>query len=209
MVLTPLTIDELKAFFNEDALKVLDYFIHKSVFSQPEPRVGQNPLPIHIPKEHIEQWVVQALGVQPVGAGSYPVDVIKTNEWGADVKMLSCPIDAQTGELINGDSGETSLAQKFRDSGADLDTLFLNGDYDDILSGYGNIVHEKLNSTLSSNDLNNIYYFFILRAGMRFFLCGMHVNIPEIRNISVLRTTSASAWADNYIDPEHGHVKVL
>jgi len=207
MVLTPFTITELKSLFNENALKVLNYFIHKSIFAQPEPLPGQAPLPIHIPKEHIEQWMVQALRVIPIGSGSYPIDIYKENDWGADVKMLSCPTD-KTGELINGDSGETSLAQKFKGSGVDLDSLFRNGNFNDIMSGYGNIVHEKLNSVLSSHNLNNIYYFFILRAGTRFFLCGLHVNIPEIKNISVLRTSRASAWANNYIDEKYGHVKV-
>ena len=47
-----------------------------------------------IPKEHIEQWFVQALNAQSVGAGSYPVDILMPNQYGADVKMLSCVIDA-------------------------------------------------------------------------------------------------------------------
>ena len=87
LVLTPLTIIELKTFFDDDALAVITYFLKKSIVSQPEKLPKQDDLPIHIPKEHIEQWVVQALGATPIGAGSYPVDVI-TSDWGADVKML-------------------------------------------------------------------------------------------------------------------------
>ncbi len=31
--------------------------------------------------------------VEAVGAGSYPIDILKSHEWGADVKMLSCKVD--------------------------------------------------------------------------------------------------------------------
>lgn len=62
------------------------------MFSQPERIIGQDILPIQVPKEHLEQWVVQAIGALPVSAGNYGVDVIKEGEFGADIKMLSCKI---------------------------------------------------------------------------------------------------------------------
>ena len=56
LVLTPLTLNELKSFFDKDAIKVINFFLKRSIFSQPELIKGQTSLPIHIPKEHIEQW---------------------------------------------------------------------------------------------------------------------------------------------------------
>jgi hypothetical protein len=38
-VLRPLNIKEIENFFSNDARKVMDYFIKKSIFSQPERRV--------------------------------------------------------------------------------------------------------------------------------------------------------------------------
>lgn len=60
-VLRPLSLQELENFIDNNSLKILDYFMKKSLFSQPEKRIGQRNLPIQIPKEHIEQRFVQAL----------------------------------------------------------------------------------------------------------------------------------------------------
>ena len=58
---------------------------------------------------------MQCLGADPVGSGSYPVDIINLNKkYGADAKMLSW--NGKKGSL----SGETSLAQKFKDLGGSL-----------------------------------------------------------------------------------------
>ena len=207
MVLTPIILEDLKTVFDQIAIGVLDFFIHKSIFAQPEPLEKQSPLPIFIPKEHIEQWAVQSLGVEPVGAGSYPLDVIKKNEWGADIKMLSCKV-TDSGEIKNGDSGETSLGQKFKETGEDLDVYFKNENFDSILKGFGGIVYNKLLSAIKDQQIDKIYYFFLLRAGTRFFLCGLNVDIEEIKKIGVLKTTTNSAWAKNYIDERYGNVKV-
>ena len=79
----------MKNVFDDETIETISYFISQSyIFPQPELVVGQKTESIHVPKEHIRQWIVQALGVSPVGAGSYAVDVIKKNEWGADIKYF-------------------------------------------------------------------------------------------------------------------------
>lgn len=89
-VINPLTSEELLSFLDEKSKNIIKYFIIKSLFSQPEPKVGQKQLPIQIPKDHIEQWFTQALDVKPVGAGSGPIDIYNEREhWGADIKMLN------------------------------------------------------------------------------------------------------------------------
>ena len=59
MVITPLKKDKLEEFFNKDAQNLLKYFLFKAIFSQPELVNNQSKIPIQVPKEHIEQWLVQ------------------------------------------------------------------------------------------------------------------------------------------------------
>jgi len=49
--------------------------------------------------------------------------MLKPNECGADVKMLSCKVD-KNDNLTKGDSEESSLAQKFKGTGISLDDMF-------------------------------------------------------------------------------------
>ena len=212
MVITPLAEEELRIFFDKDSINVINYFLKKSILSQPEKLRGQDDIPIQIPKEHIEQWVVQALGAIPAGAGSYPIDV-RTSSWGADVKMLSCKIDPE-GSLTNADSGETSLAQKFSDEnfgdGNTLDTLFANKEFEFIWEMWQEILISKYKKVEIDFGIKNIYYFIILRAGTDFHLCGLRVDLTELTNtaINYSRSTNNSIWIKNFIDNDLGHVKI-
>lgn len=207
MVLRPLNLVELRNIFDDTAIKVLEFFIQKSVFAQPERIPGQEYLPIQVPKEHIEQWVVQAIGATPVGAGNYGVDVIKPGVFGADVKMLSCKVDNH-GRTSDSDSGETSLAQNFKDTGISLDSLFEYKKYDKIIDGWKEIIYEKLDRVRKEQCVNIIYYIFILRAGTSFKLCGMEVNINELNNIKASSASKSSLFIDNFIDANYGKVKI-
>jgi len=207
MVITPLTLKELDSFFDESAIETINFYIAKAIFSQPELLIGQDRIPIQVTKEHIEQWIVQALGVTPVGSGSYPVDVIKENEWGADVKMLSCKMD-EHGNFKAAESGETSLSQKFTGTGNDLDDLFKDKKYYDIIDGYKNIFYNKIQRVHKEKGLKKIYYFFILRAEMKFYLCGMSIDIDEIHNVTYLRNTKENVWTKNFLDTNYGSVRV-
>lgn len=207
MVLEPLTKLELQQIFDKTAMEVIDFYIKKSLFSQPERIPGQQPLPIQVPKEHIEQWVVQAIGASPVGAGSYGVDVVQPGEFGADVKMLSCKIDA-LGGVSDCDSGETSLAQNFKDTGISLDDMFANELYQEIVDGWKEILVNKLNRVRREQSVETIYYIFILRATTSFHLCGMKVNIDNIEYMKPSKTTSSSIFIDDFIEDEYGKVKI-
>jgi len=214
-VLVPLGKKELQTFFDTTSLKVINYFLQKSMVSQPEPSKGQSNMPIHIPKEHIEQWVCQAIQkAEPVGAGSYPIDVVAEPFWGADIKMLSCKIDKKTNKLRNADSGETSIAQKFGDdnfgNGNTLDDLFKKSDYITIWKSWKEIILEKYKVVEKDFGVNDIYFFFVLRANLDFHLCGMKVNLNKLNNteINYDRSTKSSMWVKNYIHDNLGHVKV-
>ncbi|MGL5712784.1 MAG: hypothetical protein ACRCX2_07175 [Paraclostridium sp.] len=206
MILNPLTKAQLEELFDTRSLEVLRFYIKKAMIAQPEILVGQAPLGVQVPKEHIEQWIVQAIGGKPVGAGSYAIDIVHEDS-GIDVKMLAAK-STKNGELANSDSGETSLAQKFTDSGADLDTLFKEKKFDEIVDGWKDILSKKLNRVCTEQSLNKIYYFFILRSESKFHLCATQVNISEIENLSVLRGTDSSVFVDGLIDERFGNGKI-
>ena len=143
-VINPLKQNELLDFLDEKSKEIIKYFIIKSLFSQPESKIGQKSLPIQIPKEHIEQWFTQALDVKPVGAGSYPIDIFNEREnWGADIKMLNITVN-NLGDLSNKDSGEASLGQNFADAGINLDDLFLSNKFEEIKDKWVKLYKNKL-----------------------------------------------------------------
>jgi len=204
MVITPLNKNKLEKFFNRDAQNLLKYFLFKAIFSQPELVNNQSEIPIQVPKEHIEQWLVQCLGADPVGSGSYPVDIINLNKkYGADAKMLSW--NGKKGSL----SGETSLAQKFKDAGNDLDDAFRNRQFDGIVNDWSILLKNKLLHVKNDyKGLDEIYYFFVIRQNNIFHVCGMEVDINKIDYICVDRTSSASIWIKNLIDSNYGESKI-
>ena len=204
MVITPLNKNKLENFFNRDAQNLLKYFLFKAIFSQPELVNNQSEIPIQVPKEHIEQWLVQCLGADPVGSGSYPVDIINLNKkYGADAKMLSW--NGKKGSL----SGETSLAQKFKDAGNDLDDAFRNRQFDGIVNDWSKLLKNKLLHVKNDyKGLDEIYYFFVIRQNNIFHVCGMEVDINKIDYICVDRTSSASIWIKNLIDSNYGESKI-
>lgn len=208
--LRPLSLEELQEFFNEDAKKIINYFIKKAIFSQPERIDGQLDLPIHIPKEHIEQRVVQALWVEWIWAGSYPVDVLNLQDkrW-ADVKMLSARVNKDW-YMTNADSGETSLAQKFKETWKWLDQLFENQEYERIMTERLQILSNKLNSVIESQNLDHIYYFILLRGWDKLHIVWMEVNLKYLNNVVVdtERTTENSVFISNFMEKKYGYLKI-
>lgn len=203
--LTPLSKMELENFFNPFALKIIDDLLLTAVYFQPPEVDGNQELPIYIPKEHLEQFVVQSLGVDPCGAGSYPVDVIDPiKRYGADVKMLSCKIDHQ-GNLKKTVSGETSLAQKFEEP--NLDRYFNEKNYEKIKDLWIEILEEKY-LKITKKNINEIYYFFILRGGKSFFLTGCRLNLKLISQISLKSGTAKSVFLTGVIEEKFGNAKI-
>jgi len=209
-VLTPIPKEKLLELLDPKAQEIIRYFIKKSLFSQPEPLPEQNTRAVQVPKEHIEQWFVQALDVKPIGAGSYPVDIYNEKEgWAADIKMLNATLN-DAGELTNDESGEASLGQKFEGAGVDLDNMFVTRQYEKIKNSWLEIFINKFAQV--EKDLpaiKNIFYLFILRAGVNFYLVGCSVDMSEIRNVSVSsNTTNKSVFLDNFITERYGKAKI-
>ncbi len=221
-VLNFLPKEELEKIFDDSAKKTISYFIKKTLIAQPEKKPGQEEeLPIQAPKEHIEQWMVQALDAEHTGAGSYPVDIIFEANGeiiGADVKMLSCKTDVN-GSLKDSDSGETSISQKFKDENFDksktLDELFKNIEERPIIwDKWKKLIKEKYCKVFEERRVEKIYYIFLLRAGKNFYIGVCNVNLDNLDNteIDCERTNNSknatSLWIKNFIDDRYGNVKV-
>jgi len=212
-ILRPLSKEELNSFFSEHSLKVIQYFMNSSLFAQPEVYKDKKNLPIQIPKEHLEQWFVQALQVEAVGAGSYPIDILKANKWGADVKMLSCKVD-KNDNLTSGDSGETSLAQKFKGTGISLDDMFKQEQYQEIIDGWIAIWRDKLLNVRVDKSIERVYYFFFLRGSKKeSYICAFEVDIDNIStNIITQRDENKqikqSIFLNGVIDKKYGNAKI-
>jgi len=211
-VLRPLPKEELKTFFSEHSLKVFQFFMNTSLFAQPEVFEGENSLSIQIPKEHLEQWFVQALQVQSVGAGSYPIDILNPGKWGADIKMLSCKL--KNNKLTKADSGETSLAQKFKSTGVSLDDMFKKKEFQEIINGWVDIWAEKMNLVKKERGIEKIYYFFFLRGTTEeSYFCGFEVS-PELINTKNITKRDedekivSSVFLSGVIDPNYGNSKI-
>jgi hypothetical protein len=169
-------------------------------------------MPIQIPKEHLEQWFVQALQVEAVGAGSYPIDILKPNKWGADVKMLSCKL-LKDGSLGGSQSGETSLAQKFKLSGTNLDEAFKKKEFQAIINGWINILYQKLDEVKNTKKIDKLYYFFLLRgSSFESYICAFEVNLDLI-NSKVLtlkenNRATESIYLNGLISDKYGTGKI-
>lgn len=214
-VINPLSNKELLGFLDDKSKNIIKYFLIKSLFSQPEPKINQRQLPVQIPKEHVEQWFTQSLDVKSVGAGSYPIDIYNEREkWGADIKMLNIKIN-NSGQISNSDSGEASLGQKFEGPGIHLDDLFVKGKYIEIKDGWIKLYYEKYKSLNKKYNIKNIYYFFILRPGTQvqgadFYFTGAVLNLKNLDIVKVndKRTTKKSVFLENFIDNEYGNTKI-
>jgi len=134
-------------------------------------------------------------------------------EWGADVKMLSCKVD-KNDNLTNGDSGETSLAQKFVGTGISLDDMFKNEQYQEIIDGWSSIWKDKLVNVKTNKSIDNIYFFFFLRGSKKeSYICAFEVDVDNI-NIDTITQRDEnskikqSIFLDGVIDAKYGNSKI-
>ena len=203
MIIKPLQKKELEILFDNDAQNLLKFFLFKALFSQPELNEDQIPNPIQIPKEHIEQWMIQCLGAIPVGAGNYPLDIIHIDKkYGADAKMLAWN---DKGKVSN----ETSLGQKFTGTGDDLDIAFKKSNFSNIVSGWSNLLEKKYRKVKKDyEEIDQIYYFFLIRQNNIFHLCGMEIDIDNLKFMGVERTSEKSIWISNFINSKYGETKI-
>jgi len=214
MVLEEVKIDELNQIFDNKSKKVFDYLLQRTVISYPEFLPGQNNTALYLEKKQCEQWVVQSLGLKPVGEGSYPIDGIN-NKIGYDVSSLALG-QTPTGKMKK-QTGEKSLSQKFEDENFgdendNLDSLFNSEKYDEIIKAWKNILKKKWEGTIKGQNLNDLYLINLIlykleNKLMIFLLKINHNNLDEVTKGKV-SPKKTSVWFNNFIDEKFGNVKV-
>ena len=137
-------------------IEIINYYLQLNSFAHPESKVGQKKINFRITKENVEQWIVQALNAESIGAGSYPVD-IKTDNFLADLKSMSIKID-KNGNVAKAESGETSLAQKFKTE-ENLDILFQHGKAEKIKTIWSRVLYDKYKTVVKEHKIDKIYYY--------------------------------------------------
>ena len=187
---------------------VIEYLLKKVLFSQPELKEKKN-IGIQIPKEFLEQWVAQGLGLKVIGAGNYPVDVYsEDSNYAIDVKFVSTNTDKEN-NLLDSLSNESSLAQKFKGVGKNLDTLFKDKKFEDILKKWVDILENKISKVKNDLSKDIIYYFIFTRASNKIHLCVCEFLNKNLDNLSVNpKSNEKSLFVDNFIKSNYGEVKI-
>jgi hypothetical protein len=214
MVLEEVKIDELNKIFDKNSKNVFDFLLQRTVISYPEFLPGQNNTALYLEKKQCEQWVVQSLGLKPVGEGSYPIDGINDKN-GYDVSSLALG-QTPTGKMKK-QTGEKSLSQKFEDENFgdendNLDSLFNSEKYDEIIKAWKNILKKKWEGTIKDQNLNDLYLINLIlykpeNKLMIFLLKINHNNLDEVTKGKV-SPKKTSVWFNNFIDEKFGNVKV-
>ena len=214
MVLEEVKLDELNKIFDKNSKNVFDFLLQRTVISYPEFLPGQNNTALYLEKKQCEQWVVQSLGLKPVGEGSYPIDGINDKN-GYDVSSLALG-QTPTGKMKK-QTGEKSLSQKFEDENFgdendNLDSLFNSEKYDEIIKAWKNILKKKWEGTIKDQNLNDLYLINLIlykpeNKLMIFLLKINHNNLDEVTKGKV-SAKKTSVWFNNFIDEKFGNVKV-
>jgi hypothetical protein len=212
MVLEEVKIEELNKIFDANSKKVFDYLLKRTVISYPEFLPSQNNTALYLEKKQQEQWIVQALGLKPLGEGSYPIDGLR-DEDGFDVSSLS--LGQTPKKKMNNQTGEKSLGQKFDDDnfgedGENLDGLFNSKDYDKIISAWIKILKKKWGETTKDHKLKNLYLINLIsyKPENKLMIVLLKINYDKLDSISKDRTTDKSVWIKNFIDPDIGDIKI-
>ena len=212
MVLEEVKIDELNEIFDESSKKVLNYLLQRTVISYPEFLPNQNDTALYLEKKQCEQWIVQSLGLRPVGEGSYPIDGVDKKN-GYDVSSLALGQTA-TGKMQS-QTGEKSLGQKFDDDnfgqdGENLDSLFNSGDYETIIEAWQKILKKKWGQTIRDQNLENLYLINLVlyKPDNRLLIFLLKINYEKLDNISKEKISEKSVWIKNFIDPKIGNAKI-
>ena len=204
---------ELNKIFDENSKKVFDFLLQRTVISYPEFLPGQNNNALYLEKKQCEQWIVQSLGLKPVGEGSYPIDGIDDKN-GYDVSSLALGQTPKT-KKMNSQTGEKSLGQKFDDEnfgedGENLDGLFKSKDYVKIISAWKKILKKKWSETIKDQKLENLYLINLIsyKPEDKMFIVLLKINYEKLDNISEDKRTDKSVWVKNFIDPKIGDAKI-
>lgn len=212
MVLEEVTSDELNEIFDSSAKEVLNYLLQRCVISYPEFLPSQKDTALYLEKKQCEQWIVQALGLKPVGEGSYPIDGINDNK-GYDVSSLA--LSQSNKGKMNSQTGEKSLGQKFSDenfgeSDDNLDSLFGSGNYDKIINAWKKILKKKWLQAIKDHKLENIYLvnLILYKPEKKLYIFLLKINHKNLEDVTKEKISDKSVFLKNFIDKKFGNAKI-
>jgi len=215
MILEELKKNELDEIFDKKAKDIIKFLLNRTLICYPEFLKEQTEKSIYLEKKQCEQWIVQSLGLVPVGEGSYPIDGISKNKIGYDISNLNWGITK--GNKEKKETGEKSLAQKFADENfgddlENLDELFTKGKKNEILIAWKEILKNKWNATIKEKSLKKIILINIIKRQdkNKFYIFGIKINVKNIDNCEVdfSKKSKDSVFINNFINEELGSVKI-
>ena len=220
MYMVPLKKEELSVIFDEKAQVILNYYIRKNLFAEPDPVNNLSEVSFRAPNEHAEQWIAQAIGGKRIGAGSYPIDVLNSDEtFGCDIAILTAKTLA-SGELASSTSGEKSIGQQFSDEAwageYTLDELFRDEKIYEIAKSSNDIFFKKFNSIKNDySTIEKIYYFFLIIHSQKnkVYLFGLNIDINtkqaigNPKRVGSIQKPMVNVILDNFINTKYGEVK--
>lgn len=224
MILEELKKEDLEKIFDHNSKTIIDFLLKRTLISYPEFLEGQNQKSVYLEKKQCEQWIVQSLGLIPVGEGSYPIDGIDENKVGYDVSTVNWGI-TNTGKNKK-ETGEKSLSQKFSDSNfgnedETLDELYKKGKFQVILNNWKEILKNKWNNTIKEKSLKKIILITLVKHSVenKMYILGLKINPDEIDDCTIklpsvkkkenkISKEPKSVFVTNFIDDELGSIKI-
>lgn len=215
MVLEALDKKEINEIFDINSKKILNFLLQKTIISYPEFLPSQKETSLYLEKKQCEQWIVQCLGLNPVGEGNYPIDGTRDKN-GYDVSSLSLGQTPKT-KKMNSQTGEKSLGQKFEDENFGelddtLDQLFLNKEGTKIVDAWKTILKKKWINTIKEKNLDTLFLvnLVIYKIEAKFYVFLLKINHEKLERIEKGEFSKKGSSIDvkNIIDTKYGNVKI-
>jgi len=137
-----------------------------------------------------------------ISSGNSPLDIINYNKKiGIDVACLAC-----NSNITN----EKSIIQNFKKSGNNLDKMFDEEEYPEIVSLFNTSYMQKIQKAITLYNLEHIYYLIFISCGDNIFLTAFEIMIENINNITNggMSSGNKSIKINNFIDSSEGSVKI-
>jgi hypothetical protein len=158
---------------------------------------------IYIEDEFSEWFTEKATGGRQIGKGHTAMDVETSAKDGIDAFCVIMKADGSG-------SNEKSLIQKFIKSGADLDTLFRDHKYIDIVGMTMKNYFDKVQDVRHRFSLRDLYYLGFISTTTNVFLVNFKINAEFIANVGLKYVTDSgtSIFLRNFIAERYGNVKL-
>ena len=144
----------------------------------------------------MEFIVAKCINGNHVGAGHFPVDVIKDDK-GIDV-LCVCLNGIQT--------NEKSIMQNFSECGNNLDDLFKNSHFQEALGLFINAYRKKLENAKNEKKIKNLYYLAFISNAENVYMSAFKLNVEYLSNIKYTAITKQkkSIKFNGFIDDKFG-----